>query len=738
MVNTRVNSQSSKKSSAIEKLSDYQRGKIPADKKKGTPATKQAKRDKKSKERWKNKATQRAFDINVRNKTIAEIRESRDKSRIKSLERASEIELLRSQVKEERQNYIDEQLRHKENREQSLLREAKSLELYANFEKLVEVLREANKRITEIFNSQSNFQEKIRQLNIEIYTYTYEKHYSPDSEQTKGMSRKIEEEIVEINRTLRQIEAEIKMEAVAHKEKTIKIDGSLQQSVQGDLLNLYQAVICQTKGALDRLKNVQVGLSVSLKTIKERFTNKKNRQGAFQTHEQAKNHSYCIAIIQLVLLYVLYSATSYRAAAKAMKVNSLFFDAPSPSHTIINDWSKKVGFFIYHQPKDKTIESLWIIDFSIQIGKNKLMLVLRIDLNKIKNWKQYKNCKKNKKPRFKICFKDVEVIHMKILENTTYTFTLSELEQIVEKCGLPLFVLSDEGSDLAKGIRIFIERNPGIKHLNDISHRMSNILKAELEDNVKWKGFCQVITKMKQRMTNTTIAYMCPPKLKQKMRFLNVRNPIEYAFKMLNINIENLPKNERGAFIDYIKKPLEAFKDEIIQWHAVSNFITQVETEIKQNGLTRGDGVQIQSTSEILTSRYQKRQNSEIEMKIFTQILEFVKKQETKLSPGQTMMGSSDIIESMFGKWKSMVPEDSMTGITDKIFILPLLTVNLTAELIRKALEDTPMKKIEEWQKNTLGKTMYAKRRAILKPGKKEKVDRNLGEHPAEKLKDAA
>lgn len=432
MVNTRVNSQSSKKSSAIEKLSDYQRGKIPADKKKGTPATKQAKRDKKSKERWKNKATQRAFDINVRNKTIAEIRESRDKSRIKALERASEIELLRSQVKEERQNYIDEQLRHKENREQSLLREAKSLELYANFEKLVEVLREANKRITEIFNSQSNFQEKIRQLNIEIYTYTYEKHYSPDSEQTKGMSRKIEEEIVEINRTLRQIEAEIKMEAVAHKEKTIKIDGSLQQSVQGDLLNLYQAVICQTKGALDRLKNVQVGLSVSLKTIKERFTNKKNRQGAFQTHEQAKNHSYCIAIIQLVLLYVLYSATSYRAAAKAMKVNSLFFDAPSPSHTIINDWSKKVGFFIYHQPKDKTIESLWIIDFSIQIGKNKLMLVLRIDLNKIKNWKQYKNCKKNKKPRFKICFKDVEVIHMKILENTTYTFTLSELEQIVE------------------------------------------------------------------------------------------------------------------------------------------------------------------------------------------------------------------------------------------------------------------------------------------------------------------
>ena len=271
-----------------------------------------------------------------------------------------------------------------------------------------------------------------------------------------------------------------------------------------------------------------------------------------------------------------------------MKVNSLFFDTPSPSHTVINDWSKKVGFFVYHQPKDKTIESLWIIDFSIQIGKNKLMLVLRIDLNKIKNWKQHKNSTKGKKQQLQICFKDVEVIHMKILENTAYEFTLSELEQIVEKCGLPLFILSDEGSDLAKGIRIFIEKNPGIEHLNDISHKISNILKAELEDDIKWKEFCQVITKMKQRMPNTIIAYMCPPKLRQKMRFLNIRNPIEFAYKMLNLNINSLPKNERKDFITYIKTPLEAFKDEIIQWNEVTSFITEVETEIKHNGMTRG------------------------------------------------------------------------------------------------------------------------------------------------------
>lgn len=51
--------------------------------KKSTPSSKQAKRDKESKEKWKNKAVQRATEINTKNKMVAEIRESRDKSKKK-------------------------------------------------------------------------------------------------------------------------------------------------------------------------------------------------------------------------------------------------------------------------------------------------------------------------------------------------------------------------------------------------------------------------------------------------------------------------------------------------------------------------------------------------------------------------------------------------------------------------------------------------------------------------------
>ena len=128
---------------------------------------------------------------------------------------------------------------------------------------------------------------------------------------------------------------------------------------------------------------------------------------------------------------------------------------------------------------------------------------------------------------------------------------------------------------------------------------------------------------------------MCPPQFRQKVRFLNVRGPIGWAFQMLNIKVASIPKAEREHFVTYIKKPLLKLKNEIIQWHEIANFITEVESEIKQYGLTRGNDGQIQSTSQVLTALCQKQRISKGAMNIINQILEFVKMQKTKLAPGQ-------------------------------------------------------------------------------------------------------
>ena len=52
----------------IETLTDYPNDKIPPGNKGKTPAVKQAKRDRDTKERWKKKATQKSIEINAQKK----------------------------------------------------------------------------------------------------------------------------------------------------------------------------------------------------------------------------------------------------------------------------------------------------------------------------------------------------------------------------------------------------------------------------------------------------------------------------------------------------------------------------------------------------------------------------------------------------------------------------------------------------------------------------------------------
>jgi chemotaxis protein histidine kinase CheA len=627
--------------------------------------------------------------------------------------------LLHSQLHEEKQNQINERQKHQQAIKQYIQKEVEASEAYANLEKVLKDQQEAHKRILEVSNAQADYQKNICRLGDDISNYMIEKYHNPDGVQTKDKAKKILEDLINIESSIQKSEIEIAKEAALHQNQILKTTKFLQQGIHNTAKKSYQLIVDETRSKLERLKSAQIAIYSGLTAIRERFTNKKSRQGDFQSDEKVKNYSYFVTIMRIVLLFVLSASMSFRSAAKALKINSLFFDIATPCHTTIIDWSRKIGFFVYHQAKEKIKESLWIVDFSIQIGTQKLMLVLRADLSKVHSQKKYNKCNKGKRNKLDINFHNVEVIHMQILESTSYVYTLSELEQILEKCGAPLFIVSDEGSDLSKGIRMFIEKHPSIEHINDISHKISNILKAKLENDLKWKKFCQIVTEIKQKIKLSVIAHMCPPQFRKKVRFLNVRDPIKWAFQMLNIKVASIPKAEREHFVTYIQKPLLAFKNKIIQWQEIANFITEVESQIKHYGLTCGNGSQIQSTSQILTALYPKKRISKYVLGVMNPIFEFIKRQEAKLTPGQIVISSSDIIESMFGKWKSMAPENSMVGITDNIFIFPLLTVNLTTELIKKALEEVHTQQIDEWRNKVLGKTTYTKRRAVFKKKKR-------------------
>jgi hypothetical protein len=90
-------------------------------------------------------------------------------------------------------------------------------------------------------------------------------------------------------------------------------------------------------------------------------------------------------------------------------------------------------------------------------------------------------------------------------------------------------------------------------------------------------------------------------------------------------------------------------------------------------------------------------------------------KEELQLKEGETILASTDILESYFGLWKYMAPDDALCGVTSIVLGLPVYSKRLTDDLIKDALESVDWNEPNEWAKKNLGPSMFAKRIATLK-----------------------
>ena len=82
-------------------------------------------------------------------------------------------------------------------------------------------------------------------------------------------------------------------------------------------------------------------------------------------------------------------------------------------------------------------------------------------------------------------------------------------------------------------------------------------------------------------------------------------------------------------------------------------------------------------------------------------------------------MGSSEVIESIFGKWKRVEGDQARSGLTGLVLALGAIVAPTSAEVIKQALTTVPTKTVLTWCREKLGKTVQATRRAIFAPLRK-------------------
>ena len=92
------------------------------------------------------------------------------------------------------------------------------------------------------------------------------------------------------------------------------------------------------------------------------------------------------------------------------------------------------------------------------------------------------------------------------------------------------------------------------------------------------------------------------------------------------------------------------------------------------------------------------------------QIEGFLSAEGAKVATGQALLGSSEVIESVFGSYKQYVERSVWSEIGSNVLLLPVLLVTVTTELLGRALQAVRGREVWAWCQRAWQETRPQKR----------------------------
>ncbi len=238
-------------------------------------------------------------------------------------------------------------------------------------------------------------------------------------------------------------------------------------------------------------------------------------------------------LVYVVLNLFLVGRISFRAVPRVLDVLSGYLGLPKvPSTQTVINWVIRLSITKMHNPAylnsssiDKSNFSnglIWIIDISIGLGSGKIFTILGL------------NFKHHDLNEGAPTLKDVHCVAVAVADSWTGEDIADFLQRVIAVTGRPAAYLKDGGSDLAKGVRITGERGLGSISIDDISHIVANFFKHEYQNHPMFNIFISLCGKVSTNLKQTVLAFLAPPKVSTKSRFMNLQRLIIWADQLLN------------------------------------------------------------------------------------------------------------------------------------------------------------------------------------------------------------
>jgi len=285
-------------------------------------------------------------------------------------------------------------------------------------------------------------------------------------------------------------------------------------------------------------------------------------------------------------------------------------------------WIKKVGYYYLNRVKVKATDWILIVDESIGIGQEKLLVILGIRASQIDFTRPLK-------------IDDMEPIIVKSKKGWTGVEISKELEISKQLLGNVMYATTDAGSTIKKGLKL-----SKINHVYDVTHAIAIMLEKIYKEDADFKEFTSLMGQMRLKLCCSKHAHIIPPNQRSKSRFLNIDILTKWSMKVLiALEKNNLSEQE--------KELLQWVNDKKFFIEEMSQIITTVEELskiLKYNGLS--------NKTKKLCNKNLKVCNKTPKQKHFKKMFtDYLNTNAVQVSrKNKILLCSSDIIETTFGK----------------------------------------------------------------------------------------
>jgi hypothetical protein len=277
-------------------------------------------------------------------------------------------------------------------------------------------------------------------------------------------------------------------------------------------------------------------------------------------------------------------------------------------------------------------------------------------------------------------------------------------------------VLSDCGSDIKKGIvDALLEAPNRASWMSDVTHVVANALKHYYAKVSLFQQFQTLCTRIRQRLQQTPFAFLLPPKVRTKGRFLNVGRQAQWGLQTLAyLEAKEREHAPEATALAQALRGLKSFKLFLMTLVRNTTCLNEVMRIVKTQGLSAAS---IQACEEQLSDLPAR---SPIRKEVSHYLQHYLPVVELSESP---LLGSSDVIESLIGKAKQRLEANGRTELNKSILLIPCMCGELTQDLVAEALSTVGVQDVTTWVSENVGETMQSKRRRefprsqTLKPG---------------------